>query len=143
MKNKTAILLLSALAAMTLVIGCRHELMQPPGGSGINPPPATSACSPDSVYFFNEIQPIISSNCTMSGCHDNITHADGVNLTTYANIMRYVQAGNASESKLFKVIIRTDEERMPPPPRSPLSQLQKDKIYKWINKAAAITANPI
>ena len=60
------------------------------GGGGI--PPPTSNCSPDSVYFVNEIMPIISSNCTMSGCHDNITHAEGVNLTTYTNIMRYVRA---------------------------------------------------
>ena len=72
----------------------------------------------------------------MSGCHDNITHADGVNLTTYANIMRYVTPGNAGDSKLFEVIIRTDDERMPPAPRSPFTQQQKDKIYRWINQGA-------
>ena len=136
MKNKITYIMVIAITAVTLY-ACRHELFPPNGnGAGINPPPATVSCSPDSVYFFNEIQPIISSNCTMSGCHDNVTHADGVNLTTYANILRYVIPGNAGGSKLIRVINRTDEERMPPPPASPLTQAQKDKIYKWINQGA-------
>jgi uncharacterized membrane protein len=138
MKNKTTYALVSVITTITL-FACRHELHSPNGtgsGGGINPPPATAGCSPDSVYFFNEIQPIISSNCTMSGCHDNITHADGVNLTTYANILRYVKPGNAADSKLVNVINRTDEERMPPPPRTALTQAQKDKIYRWINQGA-------
>lgn len=80
--------------------------------------------------------PIISSNCTMSGCHDNITHADGVNLTSYTNIMRYVRAGNAADSKLYEVIIKTNGDRMPPAPMPPLSAAQKSLIQKWINQGA-------
>jgi hypothetical protein len=72
----------------------------------------------------------------MAGCHDNITHAEGVNLTTYNNIMRYVVAGNASSSKLYRMIIRTDNERMPPPPRLPFTTAQKALRQKWINNGA-------
>ena len=123
------------MGIIAVFFACRHQLIDVPGsGSGV--PPAVSNCSPDSVYFVNEIMPIISSNCTMSGCHDNITHAEGVNLTTYNNIMRYVSAGNASNSKLYKVIIKTGSERMPPAPMAPLTAEQKTKIQKWINQGA-------
>jgi hypothetical protein len=119
---------------------CRHQLdtMVPGstgGGGGYVPPPAVSNCSPDTVYFVNDVFPIISSNCTMSGCHDNISHAEGVNLTTYARIMQYVKAGNAANSKLYSVITRTGE-RMPPPPMPALTADQKSKIQKWINQGA-------
>jgi uncharacterized membrane protein len=139
MKNKKIYLLVAIITISLFAVSCRHEiptLDSGNGGGGIFPPAPTSNCSPDTVYFVNEIQPIISSNCTMSGCHDNITHAEGVNLTTYTKIMNYVKPGNASDSKLYKVIIKTGEERMPPPPMLPLTQEQKNKIYKWINQGA-------
>jgi len=124
---------------ITLIIfyACRHEILDISGNSsGLNLPPTTVPCSPDSVYFLNEVMPIISSNCTMSGCHDNISHKEGVNLTTYLNILRYVQPGNAANSKLYREIIRTDKDRMPPPPMPALTQTQKEKIFKWINQGA-------
>jgi uncharacterized membrane protein len=136
MKNERLILRGLLLAGIIVAFfACRHQLIDIPGsGSGV--PPAVSSCSPDSVYFVSEIMPIISSNCTMSGCHDNITHAEGVNLTSYNNIMRYVSPGNASNSKLYKVIIKTGSERMPPAPMAPLTAEQKTKIQKWINQGA-------
>jgi hypothetical protein len=138
MRNKQ--LLAKAFIVVALIGGfyaCRHQL--PEGintGSGGGVPPAVSGCSPDTVYFVNEILPIISSTCTMSGCHDNITHADGVNLTSYTNIMKYVVPGNASNSKLYKVIIKTNGDRMPPAPNAPLTTAQKENIRKWINQGA-------
>jgi len=124
-----------------LAFDCRHQLdeviiNQSNNGGGGGIPQAVSTCSPDTVYFANEIMPIISSNCTMSGCHDIITHAGDINLTTYNNIMRYVNAGNASSSKLYKVTILTNEDRMPPPPMTSLTTDQKAKIQKWINQGA-------
>jgi len=140
MKNKFAYLLVSVIIPALALFACRHEILKSTsvsgtgGGGGI--PPAVSGCSPDSVYFVSEILPIISSNCTMSGCHDNITHADGVNLTAYDKIVRYVKPGNAVDSKLYEVIIKTNSDRMPPAPMIPLTQVQKDKIKKWINQGA-------
>ncbi len=125
-------------AVLLLMIACRHELLDPNpgnGNSGGNPPP-TSFCSPDTAYFVNDIMPIIASNCTMSGCHDNITHADGVILTNYTNIIRYVIPGNAAGSKLYKVLNKSGDERMPPPPMQALTTSQKALIEKWINQGA-------
>jgi len=142
MKNKYVIIIIAFVAVLTILIACRHEILYP-GNSGATGsstggviPPATANCSSDSVYFINDIMPIISSNCTMSGCHDNITHAEGVNLTTYNNIIRYVKSGNAAESKLYNVIIRADGDGMPPPPMLPLSSAKKALIQKWINQGA-------
>ena len=64
----------------------------------------------------------------MSGCQDNISHADGVNLTTYTQIMKYVRVGNAASSKLYTVIIKTNGDRMPPPPMPALTTAQKNLI---------------
>lgn len=139
MKNKLVYIAVAFTALIMLLLNaCRHEILHPGGGGtgGGNNPPPVSACSPDSVYFVNQIMPIISSNCTMSGCHDNITHADGVNLTTYTHIMRYVVPGNAGNSELYKSIIKTNGDRMPPPPMTPLSSVQKTLIQKWINQGA-------
>lgn len=140
MKNSISLAAMLVVILSGIIFSCRHYLPVDnasggTGGGGGNPQPVSN-CNPDSVYFVNDIMPIIASNCTMGGCHDNITHADGVNLTTYTNIMRYVQAGNAGNSKLYKVVIKTNSDRMPPPPMSPLTQAQKDKIAKWINQGA-------
>ena len=142
MKIKIVYLLFSLITGLFVLNACRHEILNPGNGSGGggtggggNLPP-TSNCNPDSVYFVNDIMPLISSNCTMSGCHDNITHADGVNLTTYTKIMGYVRPGDAANSKLYKVIIKTDGDRMPPPPMAPMTTAQKALIQKWINQGA-------
>jgi mono/diheme cytochrome c family protein len=141
MKNKFSYLAIAGIATLLLLVNaCRHEKLDYPGtgngGDGVNPPPTTNPCSPDTVYFVNEIMPVISSNCTMSGCHDNISRAGGIDLTTYAKVMKFVKPGIANESKLYKVVNLTNEDRMPPPPMQALSQVQKDKIYKWINQGA-------
>jgi mono/diheme cytochrome c family protein len=141
MKNKLVSAAIILAAALIVLNACRHEILNPDGsvnggGNGGGNPLPVSSCSPDSVYFVNQVMPLISSNCTMSGCHDNISHADGVNLTTYSKIMKYVQAGNAANSKLYKVIIKTNGDRMPPPPMPAFTTAQKALIQKWINQGA-------
>lgn len=129
------------VALFAMINGCRHEILYPgngsnTGGGGGNNGGAGSNCSPDTAYFVNDIMPLISSNCAMSGCHDNITHADGVRLTTYNQIQNYVTPGDASNSELYKIIIKTNGDRMPPPPMPPLTASQKALIKKWIDQGA-------
>ena len=131
------------LAVSFLMITCRHELPgsisgggDSSGGGGSSVPTQTSNCSTDTAYFVNEIQPIINSSCAMSGCHDAVTRAEGVELTSYAKIIRYVTPFNISRSKLYTVSIKTNDDRMPPAPMPTLTSLQLSKMSKWINQGA-------
>ncbi len=141
MKIKFSAVITSVIIAAAILYSCKHEIPQPndsglPGGVSGIPGSVGRSCSTDSVYFANNIFPLISSTCAMTGCHDAVSHADGVVLTSYNNVMKYVLAGNASNSKLYKVIIRTDNERMPPPPAPAWTTEQKAALQKWINQGA-------
>lgn len=96
----------------------------------------SNASKGDSVCFTTQVLPFFVSNCATSGCHDTKTHADGYDLTSYTKIMKGITAGSPSKSKLYTVMLRTDNERMPPPPAQPLSKTQTDLIAKWITQGA-------
>lgn len=129
-----------ALIVILLINSCRHDpfIMDTGNPGGVSGIPGTigRSCSKDSVYFANDILPMITSGCTMSGCHDAASHKEGVILTTYANIMKHVIPGNAGSSKLYKEIIKTGSERMPPPPMPAWTNEQKNKLLQWINQGA-------
>jgi hypothetical protein len=144
MKLKRNGLWVGLLTASFFMVTCKHELPgsisvggdSSGGGGGTLFPTQTSNCSTDTIYFVNEIQPIINSSCSMSGCHDAVTRAEGVELTSYAKIIRYVTPFNISNSKLYTVSIKTNNERMPPAPMLALTTLQLSKISKWISQGA-------
>jgi hypothetical protein len=98
--------------------------------------PAVTSCSPDTVYFHQTILPLITSNCAMSGCHDAISHKEGVNLTDYTNIMREVKVASPTSSDLYKCLIETGDERMPPAPAAEFSLANKGLVLKWIQQGA-------
>ncbi len=92
------------------------------------------------ICFETEILPIFVSNCASSGCHDSNTQADGLDLSNYEGIMKEVKPGKPFDSKIVEVLLTNDpDERMPPPPSSPLPQSSIDLIVKWIEKGAANT----
>lgn len=131
---------------VAVVISCKHESLpnnNPPGGGntggGNNNTGGTQPCSPDSVYFVSQVLPLLTSNCSMSGCHDATSHQDGVILTNYSSIISTAEVvpGNPLESDLYKVLIETDPDRiMPRPPATPFTQAQKDMIFRWIQQGA-------
>ena len=116
---------------------CKHDVIQlPPGG---DTPTVSDDCDPDTVYFQNDILPIIVSNCAMSGCHDARSHQDGVVLDNYMNIVTTgeIKPGDPGDSELFEAITETDpEDIMPPPPSSPLSSNEIALIETWILQGA-------
>jgi hypothetical protein len=128
-------LVVALFVLLAISNSCKHEIAMP-SEKPVEIPVVSENCSPDSVYFANEIFPLISSSCAMAGCHDAISHEDGVNLTTYSNIMKYVVVGNASRSKLYKVLTESGEDRMPPPPRAPFTNLQMQRLRTWIEQGA-------
>ncbi|MBK9291730.1 MAG: hypothetical protein IPM52_08910 [Bacteroidetes bacterium] len=125
-----------SLLLFLVLFSCKHDPVLPDDGQ--NPPPS-SVCDPDTVYFKNEILPLLNSGCAVSGCHNAASAQDGVILTDYSNIIRTgkVKAGNPGDSKLYKVLIDSDpDDRMPPPPRAPFTAEQISKIRKWIEQGA-------
>lgn len=131
---------------------CKHDpFPAPPPGSGNNPNDTaqnpidtgqgqnTKPCHPDSIYYERDVQPILSSNCALSGCHDDNSAQKGVILSNYNSVITTgdVRAGNLSGSDLFEVITDSDpDKRMPPPPAQALNSNEIDVIRKWILQGA-------
>ena len=102
-------------------------------GSGTNTNPSSEVC------FNTQILPFFQANCSQSGCHDAKTHAEGYNLTTYAGIKKGISTSNPTNSKLYRVIVDTGRERMPPPPSASITKTQSDLILKWVKEGAKET----
>lgn len=96
-------------------------------------------CDPDTVYFENEILPLIVSSCATTDCHDKLTDEQEILLVDYASIIEYgeIIPGDPDESELYEKITEDDpEDRMPPPPNSPLTAEQISKVRTWILQGA-------
>lgn len=143
MKTKFIIALAGVSACLLLFFACKHELPLPgtdesmgsgkdSSGNVIN----QGTCSADSVYFSNDIQPLIVSSCAQSGCHNASSHREGVILDTYTNIRKYVISGDPSNSSLYRYMVRTDGDRMPPPPSAPMTSAQTNLVKRWISQGA-------
>ncbi|HYE54084.1 MAG TPA: c-type cytochrome domain-containing protein [Chitinophagaceae bacterium] len=134
---------LAIVSVFALLHACKHEIPQPGtggggngGGGGVEPEP-TVPCSPDTVYFQQAILPILVSNCAVPGCHDATTQEEGYVFTNYQNVMKVVRPGRPRDSELYEVITENDpDDRMPRPPRSPLTTAQIAAIEKWIRQGA-------
>ncbi|WP_428657959.1 c-type cytochrome domain-containing protein [Runella sp.] len=98
---------------------------------------ATTTNAQNQVCFNTVILPILLANCATSGCHDAKTAAEGYDLTSYQKIMRKgITAGNSNNSKLYKMIIDTGRDRMPPAPNIPMSSDKIKLIAQWIDDGA-------
>src|SRR5690242_1217775 len=117
-----------SVSVIVWAISCKHQIpgiTDSPAQDG-NPnsnPSIGSSCSADTVYFQQQVLPIFISNCAMSGCHDDASHKEGIVLTSYSAIISGgIRAGNPDNSKIYKVIATSKaDDRMPQPPRNPLS----------------------
>lgn len=139
-----------ALSVLVLLIGpaCQREPIyigsdsgNPGGGTDTGGGGDTSTgipCSPDSVYFNQQVLPILTSNCAMSGCHDEKSRREGVILTSYDRVLQTggIRVSSPSRSKIYSSLSAGGEERMPPPPRAALTDAQKNLILKWIQQGA-------
>ncbi|MFN4080847.1 MAG: c-type cytochrome [Saprospiraceae bacterium] len=136
MKN-VAILFAATLLAF---FACKHDPFNDLDGPNPDPPMGGNPCSPDSVYFDNQILPILISNCTQSGCHNNADRADGVVTTSFQQLMSTVKNAASTDpgkNKLLKVINDTrPDKRMPPPPSPALSPTQIALITQWVQQGA-------
>ncbi len=161
MKRTNQILFTLIVLAFTgfSIQSCKHEVIEMPddiadndnntdttttggggtgGGTIIEDP-----CDPDTIYFQNDVLPILISNCAISGCLDPETAKNGIILSTYEYVMSsssdedLVVPGNAEESEMIEKITEEDlEDRMPPPPYPPLSSEEINTLITWIEQGA-------
>ncbi len=135
--KKSLYLLTLALSGFVLIYSCKHEPL-----AVIPTTPAPVNGGTGEVCFQSEILPLFQSNCAKSSCHDAASHEDGYVLDSYANIIKKgVIPGNATNSKIYKVLFESGGDRMPPPPNTDLTSAQKALIGKWINEGAKNTVN--
>lgn len=138
---------LSVVVLVAIVASCVHAPVPPldpldPNNpiDTTNPTTPKDTCHPDTVYFQNDILPLLRSSCAMSGCHDAATASDGVILTDYNNIINTgdVRAGRPDNSDLYEVITETDPDKKMPVPGSgvTLTTEQISMIYTWIMQGA-------
>ncbi len=129
-----------ALVCTVSILSCKHEIPFQDGAPIIvdvpNPGSSGKSCSADTVYFANEIQPLLNSSCAMSGCHDAVSHKEGINLSSYLGTLKIVSRGKPSSSGLYTELLKTGNNRMPPPPMPALTSTQIGKIQKWILQGA-------
>lgn len=126
--------------------GCVHDPLTPqsPGdttGLPVDTLPVSTGrpCSPDTVYFEKQILPILVSHCAQSGCHDPASRADGVVLTSYAQVIQTggIRPGNPADSEIFEALTDSDpDKRMPPPPATALPAADIALIETWIRQGA-------
>ena len=107
-------------------------------GPASESPDPVGSCDPDSVYFWNDVLPLVVSSCATTGCHDQTSHRDGVILMDYSSIIRTgeIRAGDPDDSEFFEVLTEKGEDRMPPPPYAALNSSQIQLLRQWILQGA-------
>lgn len=122
------------LTLIVVLISCKHDSL-----IDFSDPTVSIDCDPDTVYFQNDILPMLVSNCAKSGCHDGLGRVDEMApLTNYETVMSsgYVNPFNANSSKLIEAVTNGEEEFMPPAPNTALNSTQITLLRTWINQGA-------
>lgn len=137
------LLITSAFLVAVGFYACKHLPPETPapttggGGSG----GTTLVC------FQSEILPLFQTNCAKSNCHDAASNKDGYILDSYDNLFKKdgrpeknnIKPGNPEDSKIYKVLFETGNDKMPPPPNPDLTSVQKNLIARWIKEGAQNT----
>ncbi|MDO9000070.1 MAG: hypothetical protein Q7W45_09925 [Bacteroidota bacterium] len=111
MKYSKSIIIFSVLVLMT-VVACKSKKVAPDAME-------TKAC--DEKVTFATLQPLLSKNCTTSGCHDESKKR--MNFKIYAQLKNFGEKGEIKEHVLI-------EKNMPP--ESKLSGAELRQVRCWI-----------
>jgi hypothetical protein len=144
----TAVFIAAVLILLSLS-GCQHEpaltaeeigdTNGPGPGPGPEPEPVDT-CNPNTVYFEQQILPLLISNCAVPGCHNVPTDDnDDIQIVSYQSLMNsdILDANDPFDSDFWEVINEDDpDDRMPRPPQNPLTAQQLDLIGDWLAQGA-------
>ena len=122
MNRQSFVIVVSSILLLTgLMFNCTHDPLTPLEDAPI-------------MSFKNDVQPLIISNCTQSGCHGGNGHE--FPLVSYTDVMNRVSAGQPHGSKLYKVIASNSLGVMPPKPNRHMTDVEIKTIYLWIAQGA-------
>lgn len=132
----TSIKIIAVLTIAFLWISCKHDPAFQP-----TPEPVVvdTLCDPNEVYFQNDVLPILISNCTQSGCHNEQDQAEDIVLTSYDQLaasMPDFQDKNWNKNELIEVLVDSDPEDRMPLDAPPLPTAQIDLLKRWIEQGA-------
>ncbi len=124
--HKTLLILCALLASGAFLAACRHNPV------GVENQPR--------IAFATEVLPVLQSNCTKSGCHEEEGGRSRLDFGTARGILANVVPYDPLNSRLYTAITSTWSGIMPPSPSPPLSRDLRTKIYLWILQGADTTS---
>ena len=97
--------------------------------------PADATADVNDVIKFRGVQTIIHEYCATSNCHGGPI---GPRFDTYADIMKYVVAGNPEGSKMWDYLTTNNFDKAMPPVNSnhEMTVTDKNLLYNWIKNGA-------
>lgn len=126
--------LFASLFTATL-FSCKHDPFIP-----VDPDtPSGGTCDPDTVYFQNQVLPLLISNCTESGCHNSQDRAEGVVVDSYESLMATVddvKRTTWSKNDLIKSLTTSESDERMPLNKPAFTTAQIDLLKKWISQGA-------
>jgi len=142
--------LIGNLMSFFLIIAissCKHDIPVPTsnddngGGGGWTQP-----CDPDSIYFENDIQPLLNTYCAKVGnglsCHHANDAQDGVILDNFSNVINTGGidtsiTGDPFDNDFWDALNELDpDKQMPPPDQPQLTPDQLQMIQTWLAQGA-------
>jgi hypothetical protein len=119
------IISLTAILLITGLSGCYKDIIDP--GPDPNAPPQF-------VSFKDDLIPIFTTNCALSGCHDGLAHNPA--LTTDKAYSAITSGGYISLTAPSTSILYGEVKSGSMPPTGPLKATDVQKIYDWIRNGA-------
>jgi len=123
MKCKNWLLLTTILL---FVLSCTYDNKE-----DLYEPIEIDPCMSEMVSFSEEVFPIIESNCNTSGCHNSNDRAANIVLTTYQEVLIYVD-----NDELVKVIKHEGDLTPMPLGRAKMLSCDIGLIESWVNNGA-------
>ncbi len=118
---KKSLLLFFAVFALSAVIisSCKKDKKVDP----------TPDCVTENMSFATDITPIMTKNCNVSGCHDNVTVAAGIRLDTFPGV-------SANADLIISSINHVDGAKPMPFPAGTdkLSDCDISKFEAWVSQ---------
>jgi len=93
----------------------------------------------DTVCFERDVLHVFKNGCATGVCHSG--NGEGMDLTTYDEIMKGITPGSAAQSRIYQAIITTLNQPMPP--GHALAEPDRIRIRIWIEQGAKHTFCPV